>query len=344
MNMDESQERARLQRTIVVLIGLGIALIAGVIANLCIGSVSISIADAFHDLISGASNSQEYQILWQIRLPRLTACVILGGALALSGFMLQTFFNNPIASPYILGISSGAKLALCLVTVVVMGAHHAIAPWMTIAAAFVGSLAAMLFVMAIARRVKSAALLIVAGVMVGYLFSAGTDFLIAFANDSGVANLYTWALGSFSGTTWKDVLVMFVVITAASIATFMLSKPMGAFQLGEEYAKSMGVNVKFFRMALIILSSLLAATVTAYAGPISFVGIAVPHVVKALLGSSKPIRVIPACLLGGSVFCLICDLIARSLFAPTELTLSAVTAVFGAPVVIAVLMKKRGIR
>lgn len=341
MNQNASSRRLLSPRTIAVFAGLAVALAVVLVANVCIGSVDISASQAFSALLNGQTQGQEYQILWQIRLPRIVACMLLGGALALSGFMLQTYFNNPIASPFILGISAGAKFALCIVMVVVMGAHMTVMPWMTVSAAFAGSLFAMMFVMIIAKHIKQPALLIVCGVMVGYLFSAGTDFLIAFADDSGVANLYTWALGSFSGTSWQDVAVMAVVVICASLATFMLSKPMGAFQLGEDYARSMGVNVKAFRIALIMLSSLLAACVTAYAGPVSFVGIAVPHVVKSLLGSAKPIRVIPACFMGGAVFCLVCDLIARSLFAPTELTLSAVTAVFGAPVVIWVLIRKK---
>ena len=342
--MSSNSEQKRRNRTILVLIALAAALAVAFFLNVCIGSVSIPLSQAIGSLTGNLQGSQEYQILWQIRMPRIVACMMLGGALALSGFMLQTFFNNPIASPFILGISSGAKFALCLVMVIVMGAHQTVLPWMTITAAFAGSLFAMAFVMLVSRYIKSTSLLIVGGVMIGYMFSAATDFLIAFADDSGVANLYTWALGSFSGTSWSDVAVMSTIVLLGALATFLISKPMGAFQLGEDYARSMGVNIKLFRLTLIVLSSLLAACVTAYAGPVSFVGIAVPHIVKSLLGSSKPIRVIPASFLGGAVFCLVCDLIARSLFAPTELTLSAVTAVFGAPVVIWVLAHKRGMR
>jgi iron complex transport system permease protein len=150
-------------------------------------------------------------------------------------------------------------------------------------------------------------------------------------------------MGSFSGISWRDVAAAGAAVCAAVVCAVLLSKPMGAYQLGESYAQSMGVNVRRFRVALILLSSVLSACVTAFAGPISFVGIAVPHLMKSLFGTARPLVMVPACFLGGSVFCLLCDLIARTLFAPTELSISSVTAVFGAPVVIWMLLtRKRG--
>ena len=210
-----------------------------------------------------------------------------------------------------------------------------------VAAAFLGSLITIGFVLLIARRIRSMAMLIVAGVMVGYICSAATNFLIAFADDQSIVNLHNWSLGSFSGSSWDDVAVIAVVVITVSACVFAISKPLSAFQLGEAYAKSVGVNVARFRVVLVLLASMLSACVTAFAGPVSFVGIAVPHLVKSALNSSKPIRVIPACLLGGAIFCAGCDLIARTLFSPVELSISAVTAIFGAPVVIALMLKKR---
>ena len=148
-------------------------------------------------------------------------------------------------------------------------------------------------------------------------------------------------MGSFSGMSWENVKIMSVVILVTLVLTFLMSKPISAYQLGEAYAQNMGVNIRLFRIALILLSSILSACVTAFAGPISFVGIAVPHLAKNLLATSKPILVIPACFLGGAVFCLGCDLIARTVFAPTELSISSVTAVFGAPVVIYIMIRRQ---
>ena len=177
--------------------------------------------------------------------------------------------------------------------------------------------------------------------MIGYICSAITDFVVTFADDSNIVNLHNWSLGSFSGLSWENVAVMAVVVGVALILTFLLSKPIGAYQMGEVYAQNMGVNIRAFRVVLILLSSVLSACVTAFAGPISFVGIAVPHLVKSLFRTAKPIVIIPACFLGGAVFCLFCDLIARTVFAPTELSISSVTAVFGAPVVIYMMVSRR---
>ena len=184
-------------------------------------------------------------------------------------------------------------------------------------------------------------MLVICGVMIGYLCSAITDFVITFADDSNIVNLRNWSLGSFSGMSWENVRVMAIVTLAAFLLTFFMSKPISAFQMGEVYAQNMGVNIKVFRVLLILLSSILSACVTAFAGPVSFVGIAVPHLVKSLLKTAKPILVIPACFLGGGVFCMFCDLIARVVFAPTELSISTVTAVFGAPVVIYMMVRRQ---
>ncbi|MBQ9041636.1 MAG: iron ABC transporter permease [Eggerthellaceae bacterium] len=334
----------RHRRVTIVFSVLAVLLVVLSALNLCIGSLNVPIDEVRAILFGQNPDSTNYQVIWSIRLPRLIAAALLGGALALSGFLLQTFFNNPIAGPFILGISSGAKLVVALVMIVIVGGSGVMTSGMMVASAFIGSLIAMLFVLLVSRRINSMSMLIVAGVMIGYICSAATDFLITFASDANIVNLKNWSLGSFSGVNWNDIGMMTVVVIIASVAVFCMSKPIGAFQLGEQYARSMGVNIRVFRIALILLSSLLAATVTAFAGPISFVGIAVPHIVKRMLGTSKPLVVIPGAFFGGAIFCLFCDLIARSVFAPTEISISAVTAIFGAPVVISILLKREKAR
>ncbi|WP_320976889.1 FecCD family ABC transporter permease, partial [Enterocloster asparagiformis] len=160
-------------------------------------------------------------------------------------------------------------------------------------------------------------------------------------DDANIVNLHNWSMGSFSGMSWENIRVMAVVTFLALVLVFLLAKPIGAYQMGEVYAQNMGVNILRFRVELILLSSLLSACVTAFAGPISFVGIAVPQLVKSLFGTAKPLLLIPGCFLGGAVFCLFCDLIARTVFAPTELGISSVTAVFGAPIVIYMMVRGR---
>ena len=182
--------------------------------------------------------------------------------------------------------------------------------------------------------------LLVSGIMVGYICSAVTDFVIAFAQDSDVVNLRGWSLGSFSGADWRKIVWAAAAVGIGLFFSIMLSKAIGAFQMGEGYARSVGVEVSRFRVELILVSSLLSACVTAFAGPISFVGIAVPFLIRKMLGTSSPLPVIPACFLGGAVVCVICDFIARTAFSPTELSISTVTAVFGAPVVIAMMLSR----
>ena len=271
----------------------------------------------------------------------MLAAAILGGGLSLSGFLLQTFFANPIAGPFVLGISSGAKLAVSLTMIFLLSRGLASTSAALIGAAFLGAMLSMGFILLISRRVRRMSLLVVCGVMIGYICSAITDFVVTFAEDSNIVNLHNWSMGSFSGIYWDSVGVIALVTGAALVLAFALSKPIGAYQLGEVYARSIGVNIRRFRVELILLSSLLSACVTAFAGPVSFVGIAVPHLMKRLFGTARPILMIPACFLGGGAFCLFCDLIARTAFAPREMSISSVTALLGAPVVIAMLAGRR---
>ena len=308
--------------------------------NLHAGSVTISAGEIRGILFDPGVTGTNKNIIWSIRLPRLLSALVLGGALSVSGYLLQTFFHNPIAGPFTLGISSGAKLVVALVMVAALGNAFVLSSWVMIIAAFVGAMICMGFVILMSKVMDQMSMLIVSGVMIGYICSAITDIVVTFAQDSNIVNLHNWSMGSFSGVTWGNVQVAACVVLPALAASFCLSKPMAAYQLGESYAKSVGVAVRPFSMALVLLSSLLAACVTAFAGPISFVGIAVPHLVKGALGSAKPLHVLPGCALGGAAFCLLCDLIARSLFAPTELSISSVTAVFGAPVVIWLLVRR----
>ena len=331
----------RRSRIVLVFILLTILLLLLVLLNIGIGSFSVSPGDVWKAIIERGGEATGQSIIWQIRLPRMIACIMLGGALALSGFLLQTFFNNPIAGPFVLGISSGAKMTVAITMILVLGNSKAVGSVVLITAAFIGAMLTTGFVILMAQRVKRTSMLIVSGVMVGYICSAITDFLITFADDSNIVNLHNWSLGSFSGVAWDDVGVMTVVTLISFALVFLMSKPIGAYQLGEAYAQNMGVNIRLFRIALILFSSVLSACVTAFAGPISFVGIAVPHLIKATLKTAKPIVVIPACFLGGAIFCLACDLLARTAFAPTELSISSVTAVFGAPVVIYIMMRKK---
>ena len=332
-------EPKRKRRYFITFLILIACVLVCLVLNICIGTVQISLAEAWYAIADRTNRLG--RIIMDIRMPRTFAAMILGGALALAGYLLQTFFHNPIAGPFVLGISSGAKMVVALVMVFLMGSAVKVSSAAMIAAAFAGAMIAMGFVLLMSKRVNNMAMLVVSGVMIGYICSAITELVVTFADDADIVNLHNWSRGSFSGMTWNNVAVMSVVTGVTVIWIFMLSKPLGAYQMGESYAQSMGVNIRMLRVAMVILSSMLSACIVAFAGPISFVGIAVPHIVKSMLNSTKPILMIPACFLGGSVFCLFCDLLARMLFAPTELSISTVTAVFGAPVVLWVMIRRK---
>ncbi len=309
--------------------------------NINFGSVRLSAGEIGKILLKQTGEGTAYHIVWDIRLPRILSAAILGGALSVSGFLLQAFFANPIAGPFVLGISSGAKLVVSLVMILLLGRGISISSGGMILAAFAGAMISMGFVLLISGRVKKMSMLVICGVMISYICSAVTDFIITFADEANIINLHNWSMGSFSGMSWDNVRVMAAVTAVSLLLVFWMAKPIGAYQMGEVYAQNMGVNILHLRVALILLSSILSACVTAFAGPISFVGIAVPHIVKRMLGTARPLLVIPGCFMGGAVSCLFCDLIARTVFAPTELSISSVTAVFGAPVVIYMMVRNK---
>lgn len=333
--------RRRTRYTAVFLILAAVFCVVTVL-NINTGNVHIPVSKILRILFLKEGAATEYNIIWKIRLPRILMAALLGGALSLSGFLLQTFFSNPIAGPFVLGISSGAKMVVALTMIVYLKYIGRFSSYTLILAAFIGSLISTGFILLMSKKVQHMASLLVGGIMIGYICSAITDFVVTFADDSDIVNLHGWSQGSFSGMSWSNIRVAAVVVGLAVLFTFFLSKPISAYQLGEAYAQSMGVNIKTFRVILILLSSILSACVTAFAGPISFVGIAVPFLARKAFGTSKPIVVIPGMFFMGAVFCMICDLIARMALAPVELNISTVTSILGAPIVIYMMIPKGG--
>ena len=335
----EKTRKIRCFTTFIILIILIIILL---IMNVCIGTVHISFKAAFATFYD--HSDRVGRIVWDIRMPRAIAAMILGGALALAGYLLQTFFHNPIAGPFVLGISSGAKMVVALVMVFLLGNAIRVSSLAMIAAAFWGAMLSMGFVLIISRKVSSMSMLVVSGVMIGYICSAVTEFVVTFADDSDIVNLHNWSRGSFSGMTWDSVGVMSIVVGITFIFVFLMSKPLMAYQLGESYAVNLGVNIKRIRVLLVLLFSMLF-TMCGTAIPTNDIGPANATIhaesrLESRTRSTKPIYMIPACFLGGAVFCLFCDLLARMMFAPTELSISTVTAVFGAPVVLFIMIRR----
>lgn len=328
------------RRILAAFLLLAAAMAAGILLNICIGSVSVSLSEILKILSGQPMGEKQQTIILQLRLPRTILAAVLGGALALSGYLLQAFFHNPIAGPFVLGISSGAKMVVALVMVFFLGRGRMVNSAGMIAAAFAGAMLSMGFVLLMSRRIRRMSMLVVSGVMIGYICSAITELVVTFAEDADIVNLHNWSRGSFSGMTWDNVKVMSIVVAVTFLMVILLAKPLEAYQLGETYAQNLGVNIKTLRILLVVLSSVLSACIVAFAGPISFVGIAVPQLIRKLFGTTKPLLMIPACFLGGSVFCLFCDLLARKWMAPTELSISTVTAIFGAPVVLWIMISR----
>ena len=329
-------------RYIITFTVLTLLFAAAFLLNIGAGSVSMPVSKVIGVIFTGdASDSAAYNIIMNIRLPRLLLASLLGGALSLSGFLIQTFFRNPIAGPFVLGISSGAKLFLAIATIAMSGLIGQIPLSLTVVASFIGAMASMLAVLLFTGRVKDMSSLLVIGIMIGYICSAITDLLINFANEEDIINLTHWSMGSFSAASWQDVIISALIVLPTLLIVFFFSKPMEAYSMGEGYAQSLGVNLKLLRTLLVIATGILSACVAAFAGPISFVGIAVPHITRLMLKTQKPILMIPAVFLCGALFCLMCDFAARTLFSPTELSISTVTGIIGAPIVIWLLLTRR---
>ena len=330
------------RRYVCVFVILIILVLVALTLNLLIGNISIDLKTVWVVITGAATDDKKRNIIMNIRLPRTIMAFVLGGGLAVAGFLLQTYFSNPIAGPYILGVSSGAKMMVALLLIFVARGSGHTTGYMLILAAFTGSIIATGFIILISKKVKNMGALLAAGIMIGYICSAITDFLIAFAEDTDIVNLHSWSQGSFSGATMEGAVYCIVTIGIAMLFVMLLSKSLDALRLGESYARSVGVNVKICRGMIILLSSILSACVTAFAGPVSFIGIAVPFLMREALKSSKPVVLIPASFLSGAIFCLFSDLLARMMFAPTELNISAVTS--GAPIVIFMIVRRQSRR
>ncbi|SHJ75573.1 iron complex transport system permease protein [Dethiosulfatibacter aminovorans DSM 17477] len=313
------------------------------LTNIALGSIKISFSEVVDIIVNRIQDdSVNSTIIWQIRLPRSLAALIGGAALAVSGLLLQVFFRNPIVDSYVLGVSSGSTLIMALI---IMGGFtlglSVVSPFYMFFGAFLGAVFVTAIVLLFAYKVRSSVTLLVIGLMIGYLCSAATGVITTFADNEKVKGFMIWSMGSFSGFTWDQVRVLIALGIPFLLMAMLISKPLNAFMMGEDYAKSMGVNVKFFRIFIIMVSSLLTALVTAFAGPVAFIGMSVPHIARLSLGSSDNRILVPATILMGGIITASCDLAARVLLAPAELTISSVTSFFGVPIVIWLVMKRR---
>ena len=331
-------------RTSALFITGAFAVIAIWLLNIALGSVEISISEILASIFSPESvEKAKASIVMNIRMPRAIAALCGGAALAVSGVLLQIFFSNPIVEPYILGISSGSNL---FIAIVILGGYTfgmaSINSMGMFLGSFLGAMLVMIIVVLVSRRVRSVTTLLIIGLMLGYVCSAATSVLTMLSSAEKLAKYTARTMGSFSGFTWEQAGILLAVSIPFLFIAFLMSKPLNTMLLGEKYASSMGVSVKGFRVAIVIVSSVLTAVVTAFSGAVSFVGLAVPHIVRILFRTGDNRIVIPACCLYGAVMTGLCDLAARLLLSPAELPLGAVTAVIGAPIAVYLLTSKKG--
>ena len=317
-------------------------------ANILVGSVHIPASDILSILTGdteGIRPSWQYIIL-QSRLPQAITATLAGGALAVSGLMLQTAFRNPLADPGIFGISSGAGLGVALVMLFLGGSITAgtvaLSGFVAIlAAAFLGAMAVMLVIFFFSGLVRSSVMLLIVGIMIGYVSSSAVTLLNFFATDEGVKSYVVWGMGSFGSVSMRMMPVFASITLLSLLCALLLIKPLNALLLGERYAENLGINVVRVRNWLLVVTGLLTAVVTAFCGPIAFIGLAVPHVARMLLTTDNHRTLLPATILMGSVTALVCNLLCVIPGEGGVIPLNAVTPLLGAPVIIYVILKHR---
>lgn len=330
--------------TILFLLGI-VLLVATFLLNVMLGSVQITVPEIWNSFFHPENvESYRFSIIMKIRLPRILSALAGGACLAASGVLLQIFFSNPIVEPYILGISSGANfvLALMLLGGISFG-MQSITPASLFLGAFLGAMLVMLVVIFASQKVRSVTTLLIIGLMMGYVCSAGTSVLQILADKEQRTMFTVWTMGTFSGFTWDEVKTLYAVSIPFLLAACLMSKPLNAMLLGEKYAQSMGITIKPFRFLMVLVSSVLTAIVTAFAGAISFVGLAIPHIIRTTFRTSDNRVILPAACIYGAVMSGICDLGARLLLSPADLPLGAITSLIGAPIVVYLLVRKKGV-
>lgn len=327
-------------------IGLGVLMMILFALNLVMGSIRIPIADVVNILLGDEGEKASWRfIVLESRLPQAITAMLCGGALAVSGLMLQTAFRNPLAGPSIFGVNSGAGLGVALVMLFLGGSISAgsvnISGFVAILiAAFMGAMAVMAIIFFFSTLVRNNVMLLIIGIMIGYISNSAISLLNFFATDEGVKSYMVWGMGSFGGVSMKTMPIFASITIAGLIGSLLLIKPLNALLLGDRYAENLGINILRTRNWLLIVTGLLTAITTAFCGPVAFIGLAVPHIARLLLTTDNHRVLLPATILCGAVIALICNLIC---FLPGEngvIPLNAVTPIMGAPIIIYVIAKK----
>ena len=321
-----------------IFIGLFLLMLILALLDVCCGSVWISPLSTFNSQLSTLHS----QLLLHLRLPKMLTAILAGASLSVAGLMMQTLFRNPLAGPYILGVSSGASLGVALVTMVttILPLAFSLSPHSFIAtSAIIGSILTMLLVMLFARRIRSNVTLLIVGMMVGNIAGALVNMIQNFANPDSLKLFVVWTLGSLSGVGWEELPTLAIGIAIAAIIVLMLIKPLNGLLLGEDYARGLGIHVERTRWMMVLASCLLAGSVTAFCGPIAFIGVAVPHIARGIFATSNHRLTVPASALIGANILLVCDILCN--LGTYSLPISTMSALFGAPIILWIVLKKK---
>lgn len=322
-------------------------LLAAFLVNLSMGSVSIPLTEIISVFVGNGSTKATWEyILIDYRLPKAFTAMLAGGGLAISGLLMQTLFRNPLAGPFVLGLSSGASLG---VAILILGASAfggffgtmLLSQWSLVIASALGSFLVLLAVLAVTFRIKDTMAILIIGLMFGSVTTAVVSVLSYFSNAEQLQQYIFWSFGSLGNQSWQGVTILSICFLAGLILSIISSKSLNTLLLGENYAKSMGIHIKKTTLIIILATSILAGGITAFVGPIAFVGLAVPHLVRQFYKTSNHLILLPAVLLCGSLLMLICDTIAQLPFSEFTLPINAITSLIGAPVVIWLLVRKR---
>ncbi|MFT7900467.1 iron ABC transporter permease [Tenacibaculum ascidiaceicola] len=328
---------------------LSVLLIVFLLLNISLGSVSIPLKEIFNSLFGYPVAKDSWEtIIINYRLPKAITAMLVGSGLAISGLLMQTLFRNPLAGPFVLGISSGASLGVALLILgsSVFGGFFLVAiysNWALAIAASAGSFLVLSAVIIAANRVRNTMSILIIGLMFGSLTSAVISVLAFFSEAEQIQQYLFWSFGSLGNLTWAELSVFGVIYLIGILGTFSVIKPLNSFLLGENYAKSLGINIKKSRNIILLITSILTGVITAFSGPIAFVGLAVPHIAKMIFSTSNHKILLPAVALIGAIILLICDSIAQLPTSEFTLPINAITSLFGAPVVIWLLIRKKKI-
>ena len=337
-----------MKRTLPLMLALIVGIIVMVIVNLFIGTIKIPVSSICSILMGQGSESEIWtNIIMSSRLPQVLTAIAAGAGLAVSGLMMQTIFHNPLAGPSILGISNGASLGVAFVILlsgqiggVALSTMGYLGDAAVTMAAIIGAVAVMMLIVWISGVVKGNVTLLIIGVMIGYLATAIIGVMKFLSPEEDVKAFVVWGLGSFSRVSGNHLTLFVVLMCIITPLRFLFAKPLNAMLLGDRYADNLGVNVKRMRTYIIICSGVLVAVVTAYCGPIMFIGMAVPHLARGLFRTSDHWRLLPATALCGALLALVCNIIARAPGFEGAMPINSVTALIGAPIIIAILFRR----